>query len=345
MRTQVPVDQILSQLAEHTGLQLQSRAEIQAGPVRWDVVLSDEKTTFLIEFKTAGTTDAVGSALHAIQPYAPRKDNEIPLLVVPFMGAVGKELCKQAGVSWMDLSGNARIIMPSLRIAIEGRPNRFVVRGRPADPFAPKSSRIARVLLLNPQESFTQSEITRRTGLDKGFVSRIVQRLYTAGLIQRVASGRVRVENPTRLLGAWHATYEFERHNISRGVIAARSGSELLERLHTRATSSGLEYALTGLAAAWLYAPFAAYRTVTLYVRDRVDRVVFKEFGIHETSAGSNVWLVFPNDEGVFLGMQEREQFPCVSPLQTYLDLKSQPERAAEAAEELTRVYLPWAAT
>jgi hypothetical protein len=70
------------------------------------------------------------------------------------MGDVGKRICADAGVSWFDLSGNANIVAPGLRILIEGRPNKFGRGGRPSSAFAPKSARIARRLLIDPHRSF-----------------------------------------------------------------------------------------------------------------------------------------------------------------------------------------------
>jgi len=57
--------------------------------------------------------------------------------------------------------------------------------------------------------------------------------------------------------------------------------------------------------------------------------------GFHEEQKGENVWLVVPNDEGVFHGATEREGVRCVHPVQVYMDLKDHPERSAEAAEQL----------
>ena len=49
----------------------------------------------------------------------------VPLVAVPFMGEVGRMACEDLGVGWLDLCGNAHIVAPSLRIIVEGRPNRF----------------------------------------------------------------------------------------------------------------------------------------------------------------------------------------------------------------------------
>ena len=62
--------------------------------------------------------------------------------------------------------------------------------------------------------------------------------------------------------------------------------------------------------------------------------------GFHEVERGENVWLVVPNDEGVFHGAAERESVRCVHPVQVYMDLKSHPERSAEAAQQLRQALL-----
>jgi len=58
--------------------------------------------------------------------------NAVPVVAVPYMGDLGKRLCAEADVSWFDLSGNADIDAPGLRVLIEGKPNRFVRSGRPS---------------------------------------------------------------------------------------------------------------------------------------------------------------------------------------------------------------------
>ncbi|MDE0142863.1 MAG: hypothetical protein OXI80_15175 [Caldilineaceae bacterium] len=52
---------------------------------------------------------------------------------------------------------------------------------------------------------------------------------------------------------------------------------------------------------------------------------------------GANVWLVVPNDAGVFDGAEFVEGIRCVHPVQAYVDLKGYPERTAEAGEALRR--------
>ena len=49
-----------------------------------------------------------------------------------------------------------------------------------------------------------------------------------------------------------------------------------------------------------------------------------------------------PVDDAVFEGSSVVDGVPCVHPIQVYLDLKAQPERSQEAADELKRRLLTW---
>ena len=111
-------------------------------------------------------------------------------------------------------------------------------------------------------------------------------------------------------------------------------------RLAGQLKSDKLEHAVSGLAAAWLLNQFAGFRLAVVYVGQMPSTEALRQIGFHEESRGENVWLVVPNDEGVFQGVAEHEGIPCVHPVQVYLDLKNHPERSAEAAVQLRQKVL-----
>jgi hypothetical protein len=78
---------------------------------------------------------------------------------------------------------------------------------------------------------------------------------------------------------------------------------------------------------------------VVFYVAHLPSAEAQQAMGFREESRGENVWLVVPNDEGVFHGAVEREGIRCAHPVQVYLDLKDHPERSAEAAEQLRHKF------
>jgi hypothetical protein len=249
------------------------------------------------------------------------------------------EQCARTGVGWFDLSGNAHIVAPGLRIHVEGRRNRFVTPGRPRSVFAPKSSRVARQLLLEPHRAFGQSELAHAAGVDVGLTSRVVRRLEQDGLVHR-EGGKIGVADAGHLLDAWREQYDFQKHTILRGHIATRSGEELVRALAKGLSAKKIAYAMTGLAGAWLVSHFAGFRIVTAFVGEAPSSRLMDELGFRVDDAGANVWLVQPNDEAVFRHQEDRDGVACVHPLQVYLDLKVHPERAQEAAEQVRKSFL-----
>ena len=309
----------------------------------YDYLISAPGHRFIVEYKRVASAGPLAEAVNRLKLSAETLQHSgPPLIVVPFMGEVGKEICDRTGVSWMDLSGNAKIVAPGLRIHIEGRPNKYSDRGRPPNVFASKSSRVTRQLLLHPQKFQAQAEIARQTGLDDGYVSKIVRRLEQEQYVAFNDHGALRPREPNLLLDAWQAAYDFNRHRILKGHVPARSGDELLQRVSRVLSREKLAHAATGLAAAWHYTSFAAFRLATIYLSSMPARSLLKELEFSDEPKGANLWLVQPDDDGVFYGSQKQDGIRCVSPLQTFLDLKGQPERAKDAAVELRKKFLAW---
>lgn len=127
-----------------------------------DLLLQSDSYLFLVQVKQSSSAASVLMAANQLRRYSSeiRKQSRrsiivVPLLVVPYMGQVGQRICNEEGISWLDLSDNANIRAPRLRVFITGHKNRFAKRGRKATPFAPKASRLARQLLLSPQSNYT----------------------------------------------------------------------------------------------------------------------------------------------------------------------------------------------
>ncbi len=308
-----------------------------------DAIVEVAGTTFVVEYKSSASTGPISSAIEQARRLASSVGKRaVPLVAVPFMGPVGRQRCQVAEVAWLDLSGNARIVVPRIRVVVEGKPNQFKSPGRPSSAFAPKSSRISRWLLMHFGQPLKQRELAEATAMDEGFTSRIVSRLEDESFVMRGQDGEISLRDPDLLLDAWRESYDFSMHEIISGHLAARSGEETLRMLADGLQDGGVRYAATGLAAAWLLTRFSGFRLATMYVADRPAFELLESLGFREEERGANVWLVIPKDEGVFQGMNEQEGITCVHPVQAYLDLTDQPERAKEAAEHLRAELLNW---
>jgi hypothetical protein len=340
------IQHVANRLAELLGTE-STEADVRWEPVEpnVDAIIKLGGLTFVVEWKASSETAPVAAAAEQVRGAASSLGQQaIPLVAVPFMGPAGRRRCEEADVAWLDLSGNARIVAKGIRVLLGGEPNRFKQKGRPSSAFAPKSARIARWLLMYPRQSMAQREIAQATGMDEGFTSRIVSRLAEDELIVREPDGAIRPRDPDLLLDVWREDYDFSKHQIFRGHVPARSGDELLRSLANGLQEQRVRHAATGLAAAWLLTRFAGFRLVTMYVTERPAPELLNLLGFREEARGANVWLVVPKDEGVFHGVDDRDGVACVHPVQAYLDLKDQPERAKEAADHLRAELLTWRA-
>ena len=93
---------------------------------QWDAVFAVGGLSFVLEWKSAGAPGHVAAAIRTLARAKHSFPHEvIPLLAVPYMGEAAQALCERAELPWLDLSGNARIIVPGIFYQNVGNPNRF----------------------------------------------------------------------------------------------------------------------------------------------------------------------------------------------------------------------------
>jgi DNA-binding MarR family transcriptional regulator len=319
---------------------LESPAEIKSSPFG-DAEIEADGQRYVIEMKSSARAATVAAAAEELARMARSHAPAVPILVVPEMGAVGADACRKWGVNWLDRRGNAVIEVGRTKIRILGRKR---ARGQDSDeygvnPFSRKASLIIHLLLLDPNRDWDQSNIADETGMDRGSVSRLVGELvrqrYVERLPARGRNKRIRVVKPGTLLDAW-----FERarpiKSVSYGLVAARDGFASVHVVADVLKRHELEHAFTGLPAAAAFANFGSFRLVTVYVGTSPSRALRDDLSIEDDSRGRNVALV-ADRSALAIPSREIDQIAYVDPIKAYVDLKYQPERSAEAREELRR--------
>ena len=121
--------------------------------------LTNEQFDWAIELQPAGGKTAINILVEAKQRLTPQEflafvdrlsqtaPKETLVVCSPTISSRVAELCRHKGVGYLDAAGNCHIQAPGLFVHIEGQPNAHRCRRKAVDPFATKSSRIARVLL------------------------------------------------------------------------------------------------------------------------------------------------------------------------------------------------------
>jgi hypothetical protein len=327
---------LLAELLDEERVDLQAEADSRDRGI--DALVTDRKgRRWAIEVKSSsrpGQIDRAAALLRDLED-----EGFIPILVVPYMTKAGEEAAEARRLNWVDLAGNAHIRDEGLHVWIKGQPNRRKSAGRPSSPFAPKSARVARVLLLDPARWWRQKDLVEATGLDDGNVSRIVKRLDGEALLER-RERELRPRDPDLLLDAWAQDYRFDRHQVVFGHLTG-GGIEVARELGGRLAAANVAHAFTGLPAAWAMTHFARFRLASVFV-DGDPHLIAEELEMRRGEKGANVQLLRPDDEGVFAGAEHFDDLSCVAPVQAYLDLRNLPERANEAAEHLRADRLNW---
>ena len=290
---------------------------------------------FVVVAMSSSRTSIVDAAIAHLERIGAQSADAVALLVVPYMGPSGAERCRVRNVSWLDLSGNADIAAPGFRVHVEGKANRFPERGRPSTPFAPAGMRVARALLQDPSRWRAARDLAEVTRLPAGTVSKTLARLQELKLVERDAARRVRTSDADLLLDSWAADYQFHLHRVTTWHAPLNAGVEVAKVISQRLTASKIDHAATGLAAAWLYDDgHTNFRTSSLYVTGNFEDSL-RELGLQRVDRGANLRLIEPADPGVLQFGETIDTIPCVSMVQTYVDLPHDGERATDAATHL----------
>ena len=263
-----------------------------------------------------------------------RKDSDyLPLLISDYLSEPLQAFCREAGVPYLDVSGNAWIEHPRLVIHRSSRAPRFPTPRPERTPFADKASLVLRFLFAQGEAGGVR-ELARSVDLNPGHVSRIVKVAEDLGYVRVYRNRSIRLVAPEEVLGDWSSIYHWKKNRIRHFTLSDRGGVDsLLARLKENANA-----ALTMHAGANLIDDYASYRGWHIYCRSAHEQSALeKDLALIEVESGAgDVILMQPYyRESAFYGLQFIHGVPVVSDLQLYLDLFKFPVRGRDTAERI----------
>jgi hypothetical protein len=244
---------------------------------------------------------------------------QIPILVVaPWLSTRTQELLIREEINFIDLTGNAFINLedPALYIRAAGatRNPEPAPRGR-STVRGPKAARLIR-LLVDVCPPYGVSEVAAATGLAPGYVSRLLDALDRAALVERSRRGRVEDADIAGLLRRWTESYDVLKTNEASLFLAPSGAKEALSRLAERSDPEPV--AITGSFAALRLAPVAAPALLIAYSND--VEVVAEELGLLPADEGANVALLRAFDPIVWERGSEEPGLLYAAPSQAAVD-------------------------
>ncbi len=317
-------------------------AERGARTTAWDATfkIRSGRTTrqVLVEYKSVGEPRYLAQAITVLTLATRQAPRSYSLIAAPYIGPEGQRLCREAGVGYVDWTGNAFLRFDGILVDRRSgeRPARTKARLRRL--FSPKSSRIVRILLNRPADAWTLSRLATEAAVSVRTAHLVINALEEKAFVDK-RRGAIRLAKPGSLLDLWAENYRLEQHRRQTFYSFIRSPRELASKLAAEASAQQIQLALTLHAGAALVAPFVRYTELHVYVAGDIDRFV-RALDLRPVETGGGVHFFTPSDEGVFYGVQTIEGLPVVSNVQLYLDLLHYPARGREQAEELRRQKL-----
>jgi len=287
--------------------------------------------TFVVEVKNAGQPRVARDAVNQLLRFSQAFPQAFPVFIAPYISPKAAEICEQAGVGYLDFSGNCRLCFQEVYIEKTGNPNIFSEKRDLRSLYSPKAENVLRVLLTTPLKAWKIQELADEAGVSVGQVAKVKNLLLNRECLSE-ADGMV-LSKPEELLSEWAKNYNFRKNRV-RDFYSLKSVSEIEFTLANLCKSEKLIYALTSFSGAARLAPAVRYQRVLAYVEE-TDKDVAGLLNLKEVPSGANVSLLTPYDEGIFYGSQDINGIRIASPIQIYLDLKTYRGRGEEAADML----------
>ncbi|MCV3244109.1 hypothetical protein ABID19_006911 [Mesorhizobium robiniae] len=267
----------------------------------------------------------------------------VPVFIAPFLMPQTRDICTEAGVSFLDFEGNCRLAFDGV----------FVERVVPTKPaterrevksiFKPKSAQVLRTMLRNPGHFWRVTELAERAQVSLGHVSNMRTALI-AREWAKIGEDGISLTEPDNLLDAWRDVYEppAGRRMGFYTTLHGKAFDEVIRR-NGEPDPSLSQMALASFSAAQWLAPYARTGTHFFYASANGLERARTALNLSSAARGENVVVTVLKDTGPLLDTIEPSPgISTTSPVQTYLDLWVAGERGREAAEYLRKEKLKW---
>jgi hypothetical protein len=291
------------------------------------------ETPVAVEFKLRVNA---ATAWHVVQQTARSQTQRI--LVAHETTEEAREILVEHGIAVVDGFGNAHIELPGLLFHVEAR--RRSAKTAPTR-LAGRAGVAAQALLLRPERDWKVSELATVARVSVGFAHRVLARLEDEAIVAAEGSGPARVRrvtNPTALLDLW-TEENFERPTRTLAFLLSQTPQQLIRQLGKNLDAAGTDYALTGAAAASLVAPFVtAIPVVETWVSAAAaQRELCDAVGAEQVRDGHNLVFLQAKGDTPLAFCQRQEGLWLANRFRLYFDLRADPRRGREQAENLRK--------
>ena len=292
----------------------------------------EEQIDFVVGAERILTTRSILNAVDQVTRYI-GDDNrsQRPMIVSQYISPRSREVLKGLSVSFIDVTGNIRVIndLPGLFIESQGATKNPWAEDTPLRTLKGRGAGRAVRALVDMRPPFGVRELGLKTNVPIATLSRVIDLLERDALLDRDDDGGVMKLDWMNTIRRWSQDYELRKSNTVDMYLEPRGIPSLLNKLG----QVELPYAITSSLAADWFSPIAPAQIATIFVENSGDFA--NEIGLRQVDTGANVALIEPFDKVVFERTMQFEELLVAAPSQVAVDLLTGPGREPSEGEEL----------
>jgi hypothetical protein len=299
--------------------------------------LADQEHTLVVEVSSLGQPRQIRAAVTRLSEIRREAAGACPVAAAVYIGPQSARILKSHNLGYVDLSGNCSLAFENVLIEKEGKRNVRASTRPLRSLFAPRATRVVRVLLVDPGRAWRLEELARAAEVSLGHAHNVVKRLEQLAWLERGEDQRIRLGKPADLLDSWCDSYTYRVNELASYLAPERVSRRFMAEVARVAGAEGRRYAFTLNAGVSLVAPNLRVPVVHCYLEGDPAPVA-RALGLRPSAeADGTLHLLAPYDPGVFHGALEKGGLKVVCLPQLYADLLRYERRGRDQAEHLRR--------
>src|SRR5438874_2414258 len=201
--------------------------------------LGDREQTLVIEVCSLGQPRQIRAAVTRLREIRRELEHAYPVAAAVYIAPQSARILKNNGLGYIDLSGNCSLAFGNVLIEKEGKRNVRPSTRPLRSLFAPRATRVIRVLLVEPARAWRLEELAHAAAVSLGHAHNVVKRLEQLAWVEREADAKIRLGKPADLLESWCESYTYRTNEISSYVAPERVTRAFMSEIARVATAEG----------------------------------------------------------------------------------------------------------
>src|SRR5919108_470672 len=207
--------------------------------------LGEHEQTLVVDVVSLGQPRQIRGAVTKLAEMRRALPAAYPVASSVYIGPQSARILKDNNLGFVDLSGNCYLAFEHVLIEKEGKRNVRPSTRPLRSLFAPRATRVVRVLLAEPARAWRLEELAKAAAVSLGHSHNVARRLEDLRWLERDDAQRIHLGKPADLLEAWAESYTYRTNEIASYFVSERVTRRTMTELARAAAAEGRRYAFT----------------------------------------------------------------------------------------------------